>query len=159
MWSVFSKGRFIHMSGVANPSNGFNRSDSAHQRSGEDKQPWESSRIFPLTTKVPIDLIGPHPPRRHLAIQLSVRLHPHSAWCNMHPVLLIDELLREVFDLCCLDNEYRKTLVQLARCCQAWEEPALQKAWENLPCITPLTKLVVSAIRSRTSSCVPLTSV
>ena len=76
----------------------------------------------------------------------------------MHPALLVDELLREVFDLCCLDNEYRKTLVQLARCCQAWREPALQKAWENLPCITPLVKLV-SAIHPMTSPHVSLTSV
>ena len=76
----------------------------------------------------------------------------------MHPALLVDELLREVFDLCCLDDGYRKTLVQLARCCQAWKEPALQKAWENLPCVTPLTKLVVSAICSGTLSYIPLTS-
>ena len=62
----------------------------------------------------------------------------------MHPALLIDELLQETFDLCRSDNEYRKTLVQLARCCQAWKEPALRKAWENLPCITPLIKLIVS---------------
>ena len=77
----------------------------------------------------------------------------------MHPVLLVDELLREVIDLCCLDSEYRKTLVQLARCCQAWKEPALQMAWETLPCAAPLIKLAVSAIRPRTSSYFPLTSV
>ncbi|KAF9654364.1 hypothetical protein BDM02DRAFT_3182167 [Thelephora ganbajun] len=62
----------------------------------------------------------------------------------MHPALHVDELLRKVFDLCCSDNGYRKTLVQLARCCQAWKEPALQKAWENLPCVTPLVKIVTT---------------
>ena len=62
----------------------------------------------------------------------------------MHPALLVDELLREIFDLCHFDKECRKTLVQLARCCQAWKEPALQKAWENLSCITPLINLIVS---------------
>ena len=97
---------------------------------------------FPLnrTTKVPIDLKVQYRPRQHLATPFCPVDH------NMHPALLVDELLREVFDLCCSDNEYRKTLVQLARCCQAWKEPALQKAWENLPCITPLTKLVVSGV-------------
>lgn len=96
------------------------------------------------TTKVLIGLTGPHRPRQHLAVPLSVQPRPRSARHHMHPALLIDELLREVFDICCIDNEYRKTLVQLARCCQAWKEPALRKAWENLPCITPLMKLVVS---------------
>ena len=67
----------------------------------------------------------------------------------MHPVLLIDELLQEVLDHCCSNNEYRKRLVQLARCCKAWKEPALRKAWEDLPGITPLMELVVSAISSR----------
>ena len=61
----------------------------------------------------------------------------------MHPALLVDELLQEVFNLCRLDNEYRKTLVRLARCCQAWKEPALRNAWEDLPCLTPLLKLIV----------------
>jgi len=141
MWSVFSKIQRIQSIRFGNA------------------KPWEPGCIFLLTTKVPIDLIGPHPPRRHLATQLSVQLRPRSARCNMHPTLLIDELLREVFDLCCLDNEYRKTLVQLARCCQAWKEPALQKAWENLPCIAPLVKLIVSTICSRASSYIPLTSI
>ncbi|KAF9786947.1 hypothetical protein BJ322DRAFT_1107036 [Thelephora terrestris] len=59
----------------------------------------------------------------------------------MHSALLVDELLQEVFNLCCSGNEYRKTLVQLARCCQAWKEPALRKAWETLPCVTPLMDL------------------
>jgi len=77
----------------------------------------------------------------------------------MHPALLVDELLQEVFRHCCSDNEYRKTLVQLARCCQAWKEPALRKAWENLPNITPLTNLIVSAIVLRILPYNPLTPV
>lgn len=63
----------------------------------------------------------------------------------MHPALLVDELLQEVFDLCCSGNEHRKTLVQLARCCKAWKEPALRMAWETLPCVTPLMNLIVGS--------------
>jgi len=77
----------------------------------------------------------------------------------MHPALFVDELLQHVFDHCCSDNEYRKTLVQLARCCQAWKEPALRKAWEKLPNITPLINLVVGAIVSRIFPSNPLTPV
>ena len=106
---------------------------------------------FPLswTTKVPIDVGGPPRLRQHLATPLPVQLHPRSARHDMHPVLLVDELLQEVLDHCCSENEYRKLLVQLARCCKAWKEPALRKAWEDLPSITPLMELVVSAIASR----------
>ena len=109
------------------------------------------------TPRAPIDVGGPHRPRQHLATPLPVQLHPRSARHNMHPALLIDELLREVVDHCCSDNEYRKMLVQLARCCKAWKEPALRKAWEDLPSITPLMELVVSAIASRNLPNDPLT--
>ena len=121
----------------------------------------ENSAVFPLnrTTKVRIDLSGPHQPRQHLATPFSVQLYPRSARYNMHSALFVDELLQEVFDHCCSDNEYRKTLVQLARCCQAWKEPALRKAWENLPSITPLIDLVVSAIILGILSHNPLTPV
>ena len=39
LWSVFFKESFIRVSGPMNPSNRFCASDSAVQRSGEDKQP------------------------------------------------------------------------------------------------------------------------
>jgi hypothetical protein len=105
-----------------------------------------------------IDLSGPYRPRQHLATPQPVQLRQHPAQYNMHPALLVDELLQEVFDLCCLDNDYRKTLVQLARCCQAWKEPALRNAWESLPCVTPLTKLIVGPVILE-SPYIPLTPV
>lgn len=59
---------------------------------------------------------------------------------SMHQVLLIDEILQQVLELCSecgLD-----TLSQVARCCKAWKDPALDKLWRRLSSVTQLLQLV-----------------
>ena len=58
----------------------------------------------------------------------------------MHQALLIDEIIRVIFDIC--GGEGRRTLDRLARCCTAWKDPALDILWSSLPCATPLFRLI-----------------
>ncbi|KAI0352166.1 hypothetical protein OH77DRAFT_1460967 [Trametes cingulata] len=62
----------------------------------------------------------------------------------MHRALLIDEILRLVFDHCVSlpDCEARWTLCQLARCCKAWKDLALDRLWSRLDGVGPLTSLL-----------------
>ena len=58
----------------------------------------------------------------------------------MHPALLIDEVLRNVFDICSEQGLY--TLSRAARCCKAWKDPALDFIWVRLPSAEPLLRLL-----------------
>ncbi|KAI0040963.1 hypothetical protein FA95DRAFT_1502049 [Auriscalpium vulgare] len=63
----------------------------------------------------------------------------------MHPILLIDEVLRVIFDH--IDNEpnrvpVRRTFARLATVCHAWKEPALDYLWNTLASIDPLLSLL-----------------
>jgi len=55
----------------------------------------------------------------------------------MHPVLLIDEILRHIFIFCS-----RASLVSAAQSCKAWKDPALDSVWYRLPSIEPLLFLL-----------------
>ncbi|KAF5387314.1 hypothetical protein D9757_005710 [Collybiopsis confluens] len=56
----------------------------------------------------------------------------------MHEVLLIDELLEVVLGFC-TDSA---TLSRIARTCQAWKEPALDRVWARLDSFLPLLRLI-----------------
>ncbi|EDR14579.1 uncharacterized protein LACBIDRAFT_292032 [Laccaria bicolor S238N-H82] len=58
----------------------------------------------------------------------------------MHPALLIDEVIRNVFDICSEQGLY--TLSRAARCCKAWKDPALDFIWVRLPSAEPLLRLL-----------------
>lgn len=58
----------------------------------------------------------------------------------MHPALLIDEVIRNVFDICSEQSLY--TLSRAARCCKAWKDPALDFIWVRLPSAEPLLRLL-----------------
>lgn len=62
----------------------------------------------------------------------------------MHPALLIDEILEIILDKCLdwPDFEYFSAVAQLAKCCKAWKDPALDRAWKNLAKVDPLLNLV-----------------
>ncbi|KAI0372605.1 hypothetical protein BV20DRAFT_1119627 [Pilatotrama ljubarskyi] len=62
----------------------------------------------------------------------------------MHRALLIDEILGLVFDHCISppECEPRRTLSQLARCCKAWKDLALDRFWSRLDGVGPLTSLL-----------------
>lgn len=58
----------------------------------------------------------------------------------MQPALLIDEILREIFQF---SSEYGSgTLSTLARSCRAWREPALDHLWMRLSSPVPLLQLI-----------------
>ena len=62
----------------------------------------------------------------------------------MHPVLLIDEIIRTVFGHIDVDNDHpsiQPTFVRLARVCRAWSDPALDCLWESLASFDPLLAL------------------
>ncbi|KAI0730738.1 hypothetical protein C8Q76DRAFT_613165 [Earliella scabrosa] len=62
----------------------------------------------------------------------------------MHAALLIDEILQLVFDFCA-DLPKTKpgwTFAQLARCCKAWKDPALDRLWARLDGMEPLLALL-----------------
>ena len=63
---------------------------------------------------------------------------------DMHPALLIDEVLQLIFDFCAdiSDTEPKWTYAQLARCCRAWKDPALDRLWDRLNGVGPLLALV-----------------
>lgn len=58
----------------------------------------------------------------------------------MHPALLVDEILRQVFDFC--SEHGRATLLSLALSCKAWKDPALDHLWIRLSSLAPLLHLV-----------------
>ncbi|KAI9062502.1 hypothetical protein FKP32DRAFT_1628891 [Trametes sanguinea] len=62
----------------------------------------------------------------------------------MHRALLIDEILQSIFDHCAAlpDSEPRWTLCQLARCCKAWKDPALNRLWSRIDGPAPLLSLL-----------------
>ncbi|KAI0773305.1 hypothetical protein BD413DRAFT_541025 [Trametes elegans] len=62
----------------------------------------------------------------------------------MHCALLIDEVLQLIFDYCTAlpAKEARWTLCQLARCCKAWKDPALDRLWLRMDGAGPLLNLL-----------------
>ncbi|KAJ7043707.1 hypothetical protein C8F04DRAFT_992077 [Mycena alexandri] len=57
----------------------------------------------------------------------------------MHPVLLLDDVLRQIFDLC-------TCLPAAARSCRAWTDPALDGVWSNIGSLVPLLNLIPGLI-------------
>ncbi len=64
----------------------------------------------------------------------------------MHSALLIDEVLQLIFDFCSdlPDTEPKWTYAQLARCCRAWKDPALDRLWDRLNGVGPLLALMAT---------------
>lgn len=62
----------------------------------------------------------------------------------MHVALRIDEILQMILERCSdwSQQEYWWSLCQVARCCQAWKDPALDRLWYRLDSIKPLVQLV-----------------
>ncbi|KAI0675822.1 hypothetical protein C8Q78DRAFT_1006696 [Trametes maxima] len=62
----------------------------------------------------------------------------------MHRALLIDEIFELVLDFCSelSEPEPRWTLCQLARCCKAWKDPALDRLWARIDGAAPLVSLL-----------------
>ena len=63
----------------------------------------------------------------------------------MHPVLLLDEVLRIILDH--IDHDPNrlpafKTFYRLATVCRAWKDPALDYLWASLVSIDPLLALL-----------------
>ncbi|KAN0130949.1 hypothetical protein V8E53_011327 [Lactarius tabidus] len=63
----------------------------------------------------------------------------------MHPVLLLDEILRIVLDNIDSDSNRSsalKTFYRIATVCRAWKDPALDYLWESLASVDPLLALL-----------------
>lgn len=63
----------------------------------------------------------------------------------MHPVLLIDEILRIVLDNIDSDSNRSsalKTFYRIATVCRAWKDPALDYLWASLTSVDPLLALL-----------------
>lgn len=62
----------------------------------------------------------------------------------MHPALLIDEVLEAILEKCSEwdRKEYKWTLSQVARSCNAWKDPALDRLWGKLDSEEPLVPLL-----------------
>jgi len=63
----------------------------------------------------------------------------------MHPVLLLDEILRIILDHIDHDSNRllaSKTFYRLATVCRAWKDPALDYLWASLVSIDPLLALL-----------------
>ncbi len=63
----------------------------------------------------------------------------------MHPVLLLDEVLRIIFNH--IDRDLNrlpalKTFYCLATVCHAWKDPALDYLWASLASVDPLLALL-----------------
>jgi hypothetical protein len=63
----------------------------------------------------------------------------------MHPVLLLDEVLRMILDH--IDHDSNripalKTFYRLATVCRAWKDPALDYLWASLFSVDPLLALL-----------------
>ncbi|KAJ7180749.1 hypothetical protein C8R46DRAFT_592623 [Mycena filopes] len=59
----------------------------------------------------------------------------------MHPVLLLDDVLRQIFDFCPTTS-----LPAVARSCGSWTDPALDGVWSNLGSLVPLLNLIPGLI-------------
>ncbi|KIY49970.1 hypothetical protein FISHEDRAFT_72197 [Fistulina hepatica ATCC 64428] len=57
----------------------------------------------------------------------------------MHYALLIDELIRKIFDDC---FDINGNLASVSRCCKAWSVPALDRQWRVLPSLLPLLRVL-----------------
>jgi hypothetical protein len=63
----------------------------------------------------------------------------------MHPVLLLDEVLRMILDHIDRDSNRLpalKTFYHLATVCRAWKDPALDYLWASLVSVDPLLALL-----------------
>jgi hypothetical protein len=63
----------------------------------------------------------------------------------MHPVLLLDEVLRIILDHIDRDLDRLpalKTFYHLATVCRAWKDPALDYLWASLASVDPLLALL-----------------
>ena len=63
----------------------------------------------------------------------------------MHPVLLLDEVLRIILDHIDRDLDRSpalKTFYHLAAVCRAWKDPALDYLWASLASVDPLLALL-----------------
>lgn len=60
----------------------------------------------------------------------------------MHSVLLIDEILRNIFSLCLYHDRPRHDLVSASRSCKSWKDPALDLVWDRLTSFEPLLLLL-----------------
>jgi hypothetical protein len=63
----------------------------------------------------------------------------------MHPVLLLDEILRIILDHTDRDLDRLpalKTFYHLATVCRAWKDPALDYLWASLASVDPLLALL-----------------
>lgn len=63
----------------------------------------------------------------------------------MHPVLLLDEVLRIILDH--IDHDLNhlpalKTFYRLSIVCRAWKDPALDYLWASLSSVDPLLALL-----------------
>ncbi|KAL6309287.1 hypothetical protein BKA93DRAFT_350755 [Sparassis latifolia] len=72
----------------------------------------------------------------------------------MHAALLIDEILQVILGQCSdwPDQEYRRVLCQIAKCCRAWKDPALDRLWNRLDNIEPLLRLLPMQLLRRNAS-------
>ncbi|KAL1941260.1 hypothetical protein VTO73DRAFT_7472 [Trametes versicolor] len=72
----------------------------------------------------------------------------------MHHALLIDEILQLIFDHCVAlpKSEPRWTLCQLARCCKAWKDPALDRLWSRIDGMAPLVSLLQHGEQGKTDN-------
>ena len=61
---------------------------------------------------------------------------------TMHSALLIDEILRNIFDLCSYHDRRRHTLVCASLSCKSWRDPALDLVWDRLTSFEPLLLLL-----------------
>jgi hypothetical protein len=59
----------------------------------------------------------------------------------MHRALLIDELLRHIFNYIESDDG-SETLRGLGRTCKAWTDPALDLVWMRLASVVPLLQVI-----------------
>ncbi|KAF7370515.1 hypothetical protein MSAN_00683400 [Mycena sanguinolenta] len=59
----------------------------------------------------------------------------------MHPVLLLDDVLRQMFDFC-----PKSSLPVVARTCKSWKDPALDCVWSHLGSLVPLLRLIPGLI-------------
>ncbi|KAK0188672.1 hypothetical protein F5146DRAFT_1122804 [Armillaria mellea] len=76
---------------------------------------------------------------------LGANYFPHHSTLDirqMHQVLLIDEILQEIFHWCSVLEV--NVLTQAARTCQAWKGPALDALYRALPSVEPLWTLLPS---------------
>ncbi|KAI0697822.1 hypothetical protein C8T65DRAFT_729326 [Cerioporus squamosus] len=78
-----------------------------------------------------------------LTYQFQPGTKPPMAMANVR-ASTVDEVLQLIFDFCSdlPDTEPKRTYAQLARCCRAWKDPALDRLWDRLNGVGPLLALV-----------------